>query len=178
MTAANGHAVEQAIPAKRYQFPTPEEVTLPFSGVTVYARRVSVTALMAMGADFGPLQAASAKLTEEGLSDRERFDRLMKDRTSREAYQSLLEAVTRRVLVRPRVVDRQEDVKDPARHVWIDDIDFEDRQHLWAWNQIDPDDEEGKEAADDALAFLPDEGGTAPSVQPVQDGDGDRKPAK
>lgn len=168
MAGTNGHSTAEAVPEKRLTFPTGEEFTLPFSGVTVLIRRTSLLGLMRHGLQFGTLQAAAVKLTESGGDG----NALLSDPDGQAAYARLLDAVTRRMLMRPRVVDRAEDVKDPERQVWIDDIDDEDKQALFLWNQ-GAGDAEAEEVADDALAFPDDAGGAASGLQPVRDGHGD-----
>lgn len=165
-SGTNGHTAE-AVPEKRLTFPTGEEFTLPFSGVTVMVRRTSLLGLMRHGLQFGTLQAAAAKLMEGGGDG----NALLSDPDGQAAYARLLDACVRRMLIRPRVVEREQDVKDPARQVWIDDIDDEDKQALFLWNQGQGD-AEAEEVADDALAFPVDAGGAASGLQPVRDGEG------
>jgi len=162
---ANGHEPAEAIPVVRLAFHSGEPLTLPFSGVTVMARKTSMLGLMRYGMDFGQLQAMAARMAMEGTSGAT----LLADPEGRTAYLSLLDACARRMLVRPKVVDRPEDVLDPDRQVCIDDIDEEDRQYLFLWNQGLVDDAEAEEATADTAAFPDDAGSEAAGLDAVPD---------
>lgn len=151
-TTTNGHETDEIAQTQPVPLRIRETVILPESKRKVMLRRATGMKLVRMGADIGVMQALAAKLTmdggtgkpgEAGPSMAEVFS---KDAETRDGFFALLDAYARACLVKPVVVERLEDVRDPERHIWFEDIYEEDKQFIMAWSQ-------GGEAADDAAAF-------------------------
>ncbi len=167
VATVNGHVTNAILPEHQMTFEQPQEVTLP-SGITVLARRASHLRLARFGGDLGVLQSLAARLTQDGVKPNSTIFDLLRDPEMRDGLFSMLDAYTRACLLRPRVVDSPEQVIDPAKQVWIEMIDEEDKQYLMTWSQ-------GGAAAEEAADFPSEESGTGPdigaaeSVEPVPD---------
>jgi hypothetical protein len=109
---------------------------------------------------FGQIEQLVNLLIGGNLSEK-----LKDDPAAIATYLSALDAYARRALVYPAVVDRPEDVTDEDAHIFIDDLDDEDKQVLLNWNG-------GEEATRDAVAFRDGSGMQDQAVEPLPDGDG------